>query len=211
MTDEAGAPLADVRVRVAIPAADMRFVDSIADLNFIDADTVHKILEIRSDAGGTYRLEIPGIAGRTKISIDAMKPGYRRLVGTLAAGGDAKPIESAPGGTAEASLILKPALYFKGIVVDEQGKPIPAVEVSANATIGGGSGGIERTASQSRTGRSRSSIIPARPTISARYSSKGPVLLLPSGLYRQLSSKTFTHSLPKIANLCGSSLGRAAR
>jgi protocatechuate 3,4-dioxygenase beta subunit len=28
VTDEAGAPLADVRVRVAIPAADMRFIDA---------------------------------------------------------------------------------------------------------------------------------------------------------------------------------------
>jgi beta-lactamase regulating signal transducer with metallopeptidase domain len=148
VTDEANAPLADVRVRVAIPAADMRFVDAITDLKFIDADTVHKFLEARSDASGNYRLEIPGITGRTKISIDAMKPSYRRLVGTLMAGGDVKDVEVAPGASAEASLILKPALYFRGIVVDEQGKPIPAVEVSANAVLGAGSGGVERAASR---------------------------------------------------------------
>ncbi len=148
VTDEANAPLADVRVRIAIPATDMRFVDAITDLKTIDADTVHKFLEARSDASGNYRLEIPGITGRTKISIDAMKPGYRRLVGTLMAGGDARDIEVTPGAPAEASLILRPAHYFKGIVVNEQGKPIPAVEVSANATMGGGSGGVERTASR---------------------------------------------------------------
>jgi hypothetical protein len=76
-----------------------------------------------------------------------MKPGYARLVGTLMAGGDARRVEVMPGTPAEASLILKPALYHRGIVVDEHGKPIPAVEISANAAIGRGSGGIERTAS----------------------------------------------------------------
>ena len=93
MTDEAGAPLADVRVRVAIPATDMRFVDAGTDRGFVKDRTdhrLHKLLEARSDARGDYRLEIPGIAARTTISIDAMKPGYRRLVGTLMSGGDAE-------------------------------------------------------------------------------------------------------------------------
>ncbi len=149
VTDEAGAPLGDVRVRVAIPAAEMRLVDSGAIRETLGpAVPDHKLLDARSDASGDYRLEIPGLAGPTKISIDAMKPGYRRLVGTLMAGGDAKYIDVAPGTPAEASLILKPALYFRGIVVDEQGKPIPEVEVSANAIIGRGSGGVERTASR---------------------------------------------------------------
>ena len=105
MTDEAGAPLADVRVRVAIPATDMRFVDR--------QHTTHKLLEARSDAGGDYRLEIPGIARRTTISIDAMKPGYRRLVGTLMAGGDPKSVEVAPGETAEASLDPQARTLFR--------------------------------------------------------------------------------------------------
>ena len=108
----------------------------------------HKQLEAKSDAKGDYRLEIPGITEPTTISIDAMKPGYRRLVGTLMAGGDAKSVEVAPGTAAEASLILKPALYFAGIVVDEQGKPISGVKICANASFGRGSGGVERTASQ---------------------------------------------------------------
>ena len=141
VTNEAGAPMADVRVRVAIPAADMRFVD---------ASTPHKQLDAKSDANGDYRLEIPGITKPTTISIDAMKPGYRRLVGTLMSGGDPKDVEIAPGTEATASLILRPALYFSGIVVDQQGKPIPGVEISANVIIGlrMGSGGIERTASR---------------------------------------------------------------
>jgi beta-lactamase regulating signal transducer with metallopeptidase domain len=145
VTDEAGAPLADVRVRMAIPAADMRFVDVGRGL-VEGADVPHKLVETRTDAGGAYRVEIPGLAGPMKVSLDAMKPRYRRLVGTLMAGGDPKDVEVTPGAEAEASLKLKPSLYFRGTVVDEQGKPISGVNVSAQASYNRSSGGIERTA-----------------------------------------------------------------
>ena len=116
-------------------------------MRFVDATTHHKILEAKSDAQGEYRLEIPAITKPTMISIDAMKPGYRRLVGTLMAGGDARRVEVVPGAAAEASLRLEPSLYFTGLVVSEQGKPISGVSISANAAFGRGSGGVERTAS----------------------------------------------------------------
>ncbi len=67
VTNEAGAPLAGVRVRVAIPATDMRFVDAGSERGFVKGPRdhkLHKLLEARSDAGGDYRLEIPGIAAR---------------------------------------------------------------------------------------------------------------------------------------------------
>ena len=140
VTNEAGAPLGNVRVRVAIPGAAMRFVDST---------TAQKQLEAKSNTKGDYRLEIPGITKPTTISIDAMKPGYRRLVGTLMSGGDAKSVEVAPGATAEASLILKPALYVAGVVVDEEGKPISGVKIWANVAFGTAGGGVESTASRS--------------------------------------------------------------
>jgi beta-lactamase regulating signal transducer with metallopeptidase domain len=138
VTDEGGDPLTDVLVRIAIPAADMRFVDP---------STPHKQREARSNASGDYRLELPEITERTTISIDAMKPGYRRLAGTPMSGGDRTNVEVVPGTAAEAFLKLKPALYFAGTVVDEQGKPIPDVKIAANSVFGGGSGGVERTAS----------------------------------------------------------------
>ena len=118
-------------------------------MRFVDSTTPHKQLEAKSNTKGDYRLEIPDITKSTTISIDAMKPGYRRLVGTLMSGGDAKSVEVAPGTTAEASLILKPALYIAGVVVDDEGKPIPAVTIGANASFARGSGGVERTASNS--------------------------------------------------------------
>ncbi|HUY92419.1 MAG TPA: carboxypeptidase regulatory-like domain-containing protein [Pirellulales bacterium] len=137
--DEGGEPLAGVRVRVAIPAADMRFAIHGSD---------HKQFEAISDDNGAYRLEIPGITEPTTISIDAMKSGYRRLSGTLMRGGDAPRPEVAPGVVSETNLSLHPALYFKGIVVDENGTPIPSVEIGANAYTSGASGGVERTMSK---------------------------------------------------------------
>jgi protocatechuate 3,4-dioxygenase beta subunit len=139
VTNEAGAPLADVRIHVAIPAADMRFVD---------LNTSHKVREARSDARGEYRLEFPEITGRTTISIDAMKPGYRSLAGPPMFRSDAKNVEVGPGTEAEAPLVLKPALYVSGIVVDEHGRPIPGVEIAANAESARTRGAIERTASR---------------------------------------------------------------
>jgi len=140
VTNEAGAPLADVRVLVAIPATDMRFLNSTASVRKLDA---------RTDAKGQYRLKISGIAKPTMISLDAMKPGYRRLVGTLMRGGDARTIQVAPGVELQASMGLVPGLYFAGVVVDEKGKPIPDVEISADSNTSISSGGVERTASNS--------------------------------------------------------------
>jgi hypothetical protein len=138
VTNEKGQPLADVRLRVAIPATDMRFVDP---------STPHKQLVAKTDANGEYRLDIPGITASTTVSIDAMKPGYQRLVGSLMSGGDARSMEVAPGGTAKADLTLRPGLYLAGTLVDEAGKPIAGVQIASDLVFARGSGGIERTAS----------------------------------------------------------------
>jgi Carboxypeptidase regulatory-like domain len=132
-----GVPLVGARVRVAVPAADMRF---------IDVSKPHLVVEAKSDGDGRYRLEIPGLSGPTKISIDAMMPGFRRLVGTLMAGGDPRDIGVAPGKEAEADIALVTARYYHGIVVDDRGEPIAAAQVAANLSIGNSSGGVERTA-----------------------------------------------------------------
>ena len=75
VTDEAGAPLADVRVNVvAVDVPETRTVNTSAQ---------SKKLVARSDARGDYRLEVPGITKRAIILIDAVKPGYRSLRGPL--------------------------------------------------------------------------------------------------------------------------------
>jgi Carboxypeptidase regulatory-like domain len=135
MTNEAGAPLADVRVRVAIPAVNRPLFPPSKD---------HKQPEARSDANGEYRLELPGITQRTTISMDAMKPGYRK-----SSRRDGSSVVVGPGATAEVSLTLVPALYFTGIVVDEHGMPISEVKIAATSRISRRSFIVERTASNS--------------------------------------------------------------
>ena len=135
---EIGEPLAGVRVRAAIPASDMRFVNPGSNQILFEAIT---------DDSGEYRLEIAGITKPTIISVEAMKRGYRRLSGTLMRGGDAPRPEIVAGVVTETNLKLELARYFKGVVEDENGKPIPAVEISANANTSRSSAGVERTVS----------------------------------------------------------------
>ncbi len=141
VTDEAGAPLADVRVSV-VAVGD-------PETRTVNAGVQSRKLVARSDARGDYRLEVPVTTKRAVIVIDAFKPGYRSLRGPLMARGDTKRFEVVPGTHAESAIVLKPALYFAGVVVDEQGKPIPGVTIAANAHSTGTSGSIERTESRS--------------------------------------------------------------
>ncbi len=108
-----------------------------------------KQLVARSDARGDYRLEVLGITKRAIIVIDAFKPGYRSLRGPLMSAGDTKRFEVVPGTHEKADLVLKPALYFAGVVVDEQGKPIPGVSIRAYANGPRSSANVENTESRS--------------------------------------------------------------
>ncbi len=137
-TNESGEALADVLVKVAVPAKDMRFV-------FYGAG--FKTLQARTDRDGRYRLELPATVEATA-SIDAMKPGYRSLAGTLMNGGDARKVDVSPGTVAQASFTLPRALYVKGVVVDELGAPIAGGRVFAHAGFAHASGGIEITESR---------------------------------------------------------------
>ncbi|MGP0064913.1 MAG: carboxypeptidase-like regulatory domain-containing protein [Isosphaeraceae bacterium] len=141
VTDQAGAPLADVRVSV-VAVGD-------PETRTFNAGTKSKKPVARSDARGDYRLEVPVITKRAVIVIDAFKPGYRSLRGPLMAAGDTRRFEVVPGTHKEADIVLKPALYFAGVVVDEQGNPIPGVTIAASANSTGASGSIERTESRS--------------------------------------------------------------
>ncbi len=140
VTDQAGAPLADVRVSVRVRDPETRAVN---------AGALSKQLVARSDARGDYRLEVPVITKRAIILIDAFKPGYRSLRGPLMSAGDTKRFEVVPGSHEKADLVLKPALYFAGVVVDEQGKPIPGVSIRAYANGPRSSANVEDTESRS--------------------------------------------------------------
>ncbi len=102
--NDAGTPIAGARIRVAVPAADMRFVTE---------STGQKLFETTTDEKGQYALYLGDIGKPTKVSIDAMFAGYERLCGTLAAGGDAREVEVAPGRVSDANLKLsRPCALF---------------------------------------------------------------------------------------------------
>jgi hypothetical protein len=138
VTDKRGKSLSEVRVIAAIPATDMRFVGP---------GTKHKVIVAKTDAGGEYWFEIPGITRATKISLDAMKPGYGRWVGTLMSGGRTRDVEVAPGANVRADLTVTPALYVAGTVVDDRGKPLSGVQIASDLLTMTTRGALDRTAS----------------------------------------------------------------
>ena len=138
VTSKAGVPLVDARVRVAVPAADLR-----AD----DLGTNHRVFEARTDAEGRYLVDLGGITAPTSASIDAMAPGFRRLVGTFRAGGDAREVQIKPGATVEADLALEPARHYAGVVVDEEGRPIAGAQILSSIQSARSTGFIEQTSS----------------------------------------------------------------
>jgi Carboxypeptidase regulatory-like domain len=167
--------LSDVRVRVGVYVLDVAVADP--KTRIVDARPRPKRLEAKSDAKGEYRLEIPGIRQHTRIVINAVKPGYRSLRGPLMSQGDEKRIEVVPGTTVEAPLILKAGIYFAGIVVDEQGKPIPGVIVDAYAYVPGVTSNIEKTVSTSN-GSFELFAYPVRPLVRRDAVEKGHVIFV---------------------------------
>ena len=134
--NEAGEPLAGALVRIAIPETDMRFVDATTD---------HKVVEAKTNENGVCFIEVADLEKPVKASLDALMPGYQKLAGTPMMGGERQSVELAANKIVTAKMVLKPALYYKGTVLDEAGKPIPSVEVNANCTIGNGAAWVEKT------------------------------------------------------------------
>ena len=211
VTDQAGAPLADVRVSV-VAVGD-------PETRTVNAGARSKQLVARSDARGDYRLEVPVITKRAIIVIDAFKPGYRSLRGPLMAAGDTKRFEVVPGTHEEADLVLKPALYFAGVVVDEQGKPIPGYRF-APALIGqfeihegrpqaiANPGGAARPRSRDTQWRNTSSIDEL-----LRSHSIGPARceVWGKGVLRRLSSRSLVCDLPTTSSPGSSRKSRVQR
>ncbi len=121
ITDENGGPLAGALVRVATPAADMRFAY---------LGSRHRVVERMTDAEGRYQLTVP-LGDETTISVDAMKPGFGSAWGPVMSFPTQSAENVTPGTKLEVSMVLKAAQYAAGTVVDEQGKPVANVDVYA--------------------------------------------------------------------------------
>jgi beta-lactamase regulating signal transducer with metallopeptidase domain/protocatechuate 3,4-dioxygenase beta subunit len=170
VTNKDGKVLAGVLVRAAVPATDMRFAYSDSD---------HETIETKTGENGRYELQLPKKAGAITVSIDAMTPGYRRLSDTFHTAGGTKQLTVSPGNVVDASFSLEPALYVKGLVVDENGNPVPSVQIGANGVFLSADGkfaravyGIEGTVS-SKDGSFEIFNFPLQPDVEDQETEKG--------------------------------------
>lgn len=134
--DTDGTAIADAKVRVVVPATELRFD---VDLN------EHQEAWGTTDADGKYTIEVASIDAKTTASIDILHPGHRRLVGTLMSGGDPNEVTLQPGQTTTFDASLPATLYFAGRLVDPSGKPIAGVDVSSSVCTTNACYGVERT------------------------------------------------------------------
>lgn len=138
--DADGQPIADAKVRVVIPSADLRFAVNPKE---------HRELWVETDPTGSYSIEVEGIDKECTASVDILHPGHRRLVGTLMSGGSPNEVKLSPGGRAEFNARLPEALYFAGRVVDEANNPIEGVSVLSALNSPTSSAGVERSVTDS--------------------------------------------------------------
>lgn len=118
-----GMPVADALVRAVLPFVELRFND---------LEGSYRRYEARTDAAGKYRLEIPGLDAATSIAVEVQKPGYRRSTGMPGKFPiDDRKVDVEAGKEATASFVLDHSLYFKGVAVDDAGRPVAGATIHA--------------------------------------------------------------------------------
>ncbi len=141
VTDQAGLPVARVRVVAAIPGMDMRKLYVGKDVKTVEATTNEQ---------GRYEMIFPAIDKPTDVSIDAMKPQFERFSGIPMMRFEPLNVTLNPARSVGADLQLRPSNYFAGIVVDENGSPLEDIEVHASTCTATSSGWIETTRTNSK-------------------------------------------------------------
>ena len=116
-------PLPNARVMAALPATDMRFLDTLNDPNV-------EVFETRSNERGEYELTLtlPG-SSPVEASFDTRCKGYRSSAGTMRSGGDIIRRTIGPGDQITVNFSLPSAMYVDGCVVDDEGLPVGGVEM----------------------------------------------------------------------------------
>jgi hypothetical protein len=102
-------------------------------------DPVEKLRQATTDAEGKYRLEIRawGIDYRLGVSAEGMAPQWLIPRASWHGGLRTMPDDDAVLPPEKADFQLEPQHKLSGIVVDQQGKPIPAVTVEAETAVTG--------------------------------------------------------------------------
>ncbi len=131
---DTGQPIGSALIRVAVPAADMRFTRVAAKQITQSNGTKSTIYETRTDPNGRFDILVPGGGS---LSLDALAPAY----GTAAEHFSSDPTllmlsNTAMSGTlrldtSKLTLRLPRAAYVAGIVKDAQGAPAGGVPIRA--------------------------------------------------------------------------------
>lgn len=136
VTNSDKAPVVGALVRAVIPASDLRLEPPLSG---------SRIYEAHTDGAGAYRITFADIQEPTTASVEVLSPGYVRSSGHPMMGGDHRRSRIAPGGEAQASFQLTPSRYFKGVAVDDDGKPVADALLNAQIVDDSSSGWVEST------------------------------------------------------------------
>ncbi|MCL5282143.1 MAG: M56 family metallopeptidase [Planctomycetes bacterium] len=151
LAGETQQPIAGATVRVAVPAADMRYARVPSKQITQEDGTRSDLYETKTDANGQFELLIPWAGTADAFSVDAMAPGYGTAAGTFHSGGDNLHLvrlsfDGPLAGTASNLTILLPrSAYIAGTVRDSTGVPAAGVQVFGQMRSKSSSYGIART------------------------------------------------------------------
>lgn len=125
-----GVPLPNARVIAAVPAINMRDLDTLKDSGV-------QVFETLTNERGEYELTVDfPSTGPVEASFDARCEGYRSSAGTMISGGDFLVRSINPGDALMVDFKLPKAMYVSGRIIDEDGLPVEGVEITT--TIHGG-------------------------------------------------------------------------
>ena len=122
--DSRGEPIPFAKVIAVVPAPeDMR-----------DLTGREKLQSVVADSGGWFTLPLSFEGAKSSAALDVRAKGYGTIAGAHMGGGSShlgKVVTLTPGSRKEVELRLPPMIFVGGRVVDEEGKPLGGVKVTA--------------------------------------------------------------------------------
>ncbi len=143
LAKDTGQPIEGARVRVGVPALNMRLARSDAKQITQDNGVKSDIYEMKTDAAGRFEMVIPTGPSRDTASIDVLMPNYGSAAGIGATDNPQLARLSLTGPSAGAAsnltISLPRTLYVAGVAKDERGKPLAGVRIQG-PVLGGAMG-----------------------------------------------------------------------
>jgi beta-lactamase regulating signal transducer with metallopeptidase domain/5-hydroxyisourate hydrolase-like protein (transthyretin family) len=165
LAKDTGQPIEGARVRVGVPALNMRLARSDAKQITQDNGVKSDIYETTTDAAGRFEKVVTTEPGRDTASVDVLTPGYGSAAGAGATDNPQLAHLSLTGPSAATAsnltISLPRAIYVAGVVKDERGKPIAGVRIQG-PVLGGAMGKYLLQAQTDEQGRFEIFDLPAQ-------------------------------------------------